>query len=235
MRFPRLLSVLSAALGLVLSLTAIAAPASAAAHKLPPAPSHRHFGPVIESMAAYVPQTSCDPKTRTGTRRLANLLVRTYPGTSYNTTYACGTDGDPSEHYDGRAIDWMVSAQHGATRREAKSFLKWLLATDKHGNQFAMARRLGVMYVIFDNRMWGSWDGRWQDYNNCQSKKLRKPAYDNACHRTHVHISLSWDGARAKTTFWGSHVHPTDWGPCPRKHHKYARPWKKPNYRGCRP
>ena len=63
------------------------------------------------------------------------------------------------------------------------------------------------MYVIFNNRMWGAWDGQWEDYNGCQAKKMQAHAYDNACHRTHVHISLSWNGARGKTTFWtGRHV-----------------------------
>ena len=53
MRFPRLFAVLFAALGLVLGLTALAAPAGAhARHTLPPSPSHRHFGQAIEPMAA---------------------------------------------------------------------------------------------------------------------------------------------------------------------------------------
>ena len=96
-----------------------------------------------------------------------------------------------------------------------------------------MARRLGVMYVIFNNRMWGAWDGRWHDYNGCSAKKRQAHAYDNACHRTHMHISLSWNGARGRTTFWTGRVSPTDFGPCLRKHHKYAPKWTHVNLTGC--
>ncbi len=119
----------------------------------------------------------------------------------------------------------MVSARDKTQRAEARAFIQWLLATDKYGNTDAMARRLGVMYVIFDNRMWGAWSGQWEEYNGCLHKKMQARAYDNACHRTHVHISLSWNGARGKTTFWGGKVTPTDYGPCRKKGHTYAPKW----------
>jgi len=166
----------------------------------------------IEPLAQYVEQTACSPITRTGTASLATLLRRTYTDTTTATVYGCGTDGTRSEHYDGRAIDWMVSALDAHHLAEANAAIKWLLATDSHAHTFAMARRLGVMYLIFDNRMWGAWSGKWEEYNNC----LHRPSHadDNACHRTHVHISLSWNGALGHTTFWGSGVHLTDFGPC---------------------
>lgn len=197
----------------------------------------RHFSASIEDLAAYVGQTSCDPHIKTGTRKLGNLLSRTYPGIYWGSTYACGTDGSQSEHYEGRAIDWMASVSSKWQHHDAVTFIKWLLATDRYGNRFAMARRLGVMYVIYDNRMWGAWDGKWENYNGCQAKKMQKAAYANSCHRTHVHISLSWNGARGKTTFWTGRVTQTDWGPCltksQRKHHRYAHKWKAPNHNGC--
>ena len=166
----------------------------------------------IEPLAEYVGQTACSPTTKAGTAKLAGLLVHTYPDTTAATVYACGTDGSQSEHYEGRAIDWMVSALDTHHLAEAQAAIKWLLATDAQGNRFAMARRLGVMYLIFDNRMWGAWDGRWEEYNNC--KHTRSHAYDNACHRTHVHVSLSWNGAQGRTSFWTDQVAATDYGPC---------------------
>jgi hypothetical protein len=75
-----------------------------------------------------------------------------------------------------------------------------------------MARRLGVMYVIWNNRMWGAWSGRWEEYDGCLSRLTR--ADDNACHRTHVHISLSWNGANGRVSYWTKQVSPTDFGPC---------------------
>lgn len=161
----------------------------------------------------YVAQDSCDPAYRRGTKKLIALLHATYPDVSAQGAYACGTDGAVSEHYDGRAIDWMASVRNKQQHAEADALINWLLATDSQGNQFAMARRLGVMYLIYDNRIWGSWGGgRWEPYNNCD--KTPQVAYDNACHRTHVHISLTWNGAMARTTFWAGKVYGTDYGPC---------------------
>ena len=43
-----------------------------------------------------------------------------------------------------------------------------------------------------------------------------------------MHISLSWNGARAQTTFWTGNVYRTDYGPCVPKHKKYAPQWSAP-------
>jgi hypothetical protein len=202
-------TLLAAALAVVTTVTglAVAGPATAAARPRTPAlPS------AIEHLAPYVAQTSCDPSTKSGTANLANLLRATYKGIYAGTVYACGTDGTVSEHYDGRAIDWMASIRDKTQYADAKALLNWLLATDSHGNRFAIARRLGVQYLIYNNKIWGSWDGRWEDYNGCA--KLTARSYDNSCHRTHVHISLSWNGAMGRTSFWTKHVYADDFGPC---------------------
>jgi hypothetical protein len=203
-RHPAVLAVLLLVAGIV-----AAAPATAAVRP-PSLPTG--LPAAIEPLAPYVAQTSCDPVTKAGTARLAQLLRATYPGTATSTVYSCGTDGNRSEHYDGRAIDWMVSIRNATQRSEAGAVLSWLLATDRRGNTFAMARRLGVMYVIYNNRIWGSWSGAWAPYNNCAS--LPQLANDGACHRNHMHISLSWNGALGRTTFWAKAVFATDFGPC---------------------
>jgi hypothetical protein len=206
----RLVSIFSSvalAAGLVL-----AAPALATAPK-PPTPSG--LPGAIEPLASYVGQVACQPTIRTGTAKLAHLLASTYRGynaTSWASTYACGTDGTRSEHYDGRAIDWMVDIHNAKQYAAAKAAIAWLLATDGAGHRFAMARRLGVMYLIYNNRMWGAWDGRWEEYNNCSHLPAR--TNDNWCHRTHMHISLSWAGAMGRTSYWTKQVAPTDYGPC---------------------
>jgi hypothetical protein len=221
-------------LAVLLALIATCTPAAASAAKTAKSPkAPRSFGATIEDLAPYVGQTSCDPHVKKGTAKLGALLVRTYPGTSWASTYPCGADGTQSEHYEGRAIDWMTSVRDRQQHADARAFIRWLLATDRFGNRAAMARRLGVMYVIFNNRMWGAWSGRWEEYNGCAAPKLAARAYDNACHRTHVHISLSWNGARGRTTFWTGTVSPTDYGPCRPKGHKYAPKWTKANHTGC--
>jgi hypothetical protein len=179
------------------------------------------FGPKIEPLAPYVQQTACEPRYWPGTAALGRLLIRTYPNTSFGGAYACGTDGTRSEHYDGRAIDWMNSVRNPVQAMQAASVIKFLLATDAYGNKFAMARRMGIMYMIWDNHIWGTWSGTWQDYNGCT--KTPSPALDNACHRNHIHFSLSWDGALGYTSFWSRQVVSTpDYGPCRMKDLNWA-------------
>ena len=60
-----------------------------------------------------------------------------------------------------------------------------------------MARRLGIAYLIWNNQTWRAYDpGRgWTEYNGCLAPKKQKKKFDNFCHRTHVHLSFTWDGA----------------------------------------
>ena len=229
---PRIVAAVVAAVLAAGSAMLVGATPAAAAVPVPHPPVG--LPSVIEPLAPYVEQTSCDPTLRPGTARLARLLAatyRSYRATSWSSTYACGTDGNRSEHYDGRAIDWMVDVHNSAQHAAAKAVLSWLLATDRAGNRFAMARRLGVMYVIYDNRMWGAWDGRWAQYNNCAHLPARSS--DNACHRTHMHLSLSWNGAMGRTSFWTKKVGRTDYGPCRPKDLNWAYLYRAANPTSC--
>ena len=230
---PRLLTAVTGVAAILISGAALASPAAAVTAPAPRTPAG--LPSAIEPMADYVGQATCQPHSRTGTVKLARLLASTYKsygGSSWNSTYACGTDGSQSEHYDGRAIDWMVSVRNARQHAAAKAAIKWLLATDRAGNKFAMARRLGVMYIIYNNRMWGAWSGKWEQYNGCA--KLTSRADDNACHRTHMHISLSWNGAFGRTTFWTKHVSATDYGPCRPSDLNWAYLYEHVNHNGCR-
>lgn len=149
----------------------------------------------IELPAAYEVQSICDPVAKPGTLALASVLRSAYPGTSAGIVRACNVGGR-SEHKEGRAIDWGgVSAFNAASRARVDSMLHWLLDTDAEGHQFANARRLGVMYVIWDARIWvaaQSYSG-WQPYD-CSGVTL--------CHQDHVHLSLSRAGALKQTSYW---------------------------------
>jgi hypothetical protein len=186
----------------------------------------------IEPLARYVPQDSCAPAFRAGTLAVGRLLVRTYPNTSFGGDYACGTDGGRSEHYEGRAIDWMNSVRDARQKAQADAVIKFLLATDKYGSKFANARRMGVMYLIWNNRIWSSGDQQWSAYNNCA--KTPSKSLDSACHRNHMHFSLSWNGALGRTSFFSKHVFTvTDYGPCRVKGLNWAGAYRGRNTAGC--
>jgi peptidoglycan hydrolase-like protein with peptidoglycan-binding domain len=179
----------------------------------------------IEGLAKYVPANSCDPHAKVGTTALANLLVKTY-GSHYGIDRTCGTDPLPtSEHYDGRAIDFFLNVHNKAQRTQMRALIGWLLAKDSAGHSYANARRLGVMYLIWNNKIWGSYRASegWRPYSSCAAHP--GAAYDTTCHRNHIHISLSWEGAMKRTSFWTKQVAATDYGPCVESGLNWAAPY----------
>lgn len=206
-------------LGLLLSVLATlvllpsAAPGAAAATTpVPAVPAGLPAG--LEGLSPYVPETGCDAVNRAGTVKLATLIQATYHNT-YGLATACTAATAPtSEHFDGRAIDSFFSVRNATQHAQANALISWLLASDRAGNRYANARRLGVMYLIWDNKIWSSYRSSegWRPYSNCASTP--STAYDTACHRNHIHLSLSWEGAQGRTSFWTKAVAPVDWGPC---------------------
>ncbi|MEO8106354.1 MAG: hypothetical protein ABI720_03465 [Actinomycetes bacterium] len=177
-----LLALLATLLPLVLSVQAEAAP---------PTPVAPKFARAIESYAPYEVQRFCSPVNRPGAEKLAGLIRATY-GSDQSIGIArdsCSSTS-ASEHYEGRAVDWMVDATTKAGRNKANAFLDWLLAPDDDGNKHAMARRLGIMYIIFNRRIWRSYSPGWGSYSGLNP------------HTDHIHISLSYDGSTGRTSYW---------------------------------
>jgi hypothetical protein len=176
---------------------------------------------------------SCDPVAKPGAVALAKLLVATYPGTSYSIVRECGATDVPSEHYEGRAVDWMTSVRDPAGAARADAVISWLLDPDDAGHAFANARRLGVMYLIWNDHIWGSYaaDAGWRPYSTCADHP--EAAADTRCHRDHLHISLSWAGAMGRTSFWRRVVARIDNGPCRPADLNWAAPYRRPNLVPC--
>ena len=182
------------------AVTLVPAPAVAAAKA--PQPSVRTFGAVADDFAQWERENTCSPTEKPGALALRKLLRRTYGKSIASNTVRPCSRGD-SGHKEGRAVDWMTNARVPAQKALAVAFLAWLQAPDAYGNADAMARRLGIEYLIWNNRMWRAYDPArgWTQYDGCLGKKKHHRAFDNTCHRTHVHISLSWDGAYQRTSF----------------------------------
>ena len=179
-----------------------------------------------------MPANSCDPVTRPGAAKLGRLLTATYPSTSYGVERGCGSLPN-SEHHDGRAIDWMISIRNKSQAAQAKAAITGSLATDDKANKHANARRLGVMYVIWNNKIWGAYsaDVGWRPYSTCAEHKEK--SWDSTCHRNHVHISLSWEGAMGRTSFWSKKVAAPDFGRCRAADLNWAYAYDKPNAQPC--
>lgn len=202
-----LLSARTLALALCVAAPLVTASPPTAAAAPPPSP---RFAASIDPYAGYDAQDQCLAVEQPGVKDFRAMVLKAYPGvgSSGPLLRACNVGG-VTEHKEGRAWDWMVKVSDPKQRAAGYELTNWLLATDAHGNRHAMARRLGVMYVMFDNRIWGSyaagagWKPQMLTVNGVKRDCATLPStYTTACHRDHVHTSFSWAGATRKTSWW---------------------------------
>ena len=170
-------------------------------------------GEAYDIAAAYEGQAQCDPTPKPGATKLANLIKATYGANQDVWIPRACSEGGQSEHKEGRALDWMTSIRDPQGRANAEAFLSWLLAPGADGTKYANARRIGVMYIAWNDRIWTSYDDKgWRELRGCF--KTPDKGHDTWCHRDHIHISLDWNGASGKSSFWDGT--PFDAPYCPR-------------------
>lgn len=197
---------------LAVGVTAAGVPQQAAPRVARPArtPAVRTFPAVPaglgapEAAALYRPQVTCDPRVRPGVGAFRDLMLTTYGGGDDGITRPC-TSGGTSEHKEGRAWDWRLSAAVPTERATGDAVLDWLMAKGPDGTWAWQARRFGIMYVIWNGRIWSVYRAQegWRPYQGADP------------HTTHVHFSFSWDGAMKRTSWWtGRPVTVPDLGPC---------------------
>ena len=155
----------------------------------------------IEDYAGYQPQTNCHPHAKPGTTYLGHWLVRRFGGGFGPIARACSSGGT-SEHKEGRAFDWTLDAAKKADRTKAQAFLDWALADDARGDHDARARRMGIMYVIWNDHMYPAWSEFHREGYLSSGCKTRKKCSKVLRHRTHVHISLTRKAARGGTSWY---------------------------------
>lgn len=156
----------------------------------------------------YDPGRKCRAKAPPGVKAMVNWLERHTDGRLWGV-YRCEKwgKGSYSVHAEGRAIDWAMDARNGKLRKQAMKLIrKRLLADDRHGNDNAMARRMGIQGLIYDCRSWFSRDGGLGEYSYCYKRngKRKKNLDPTQAHVDHLHIELNKRGARRKTSFWRS-------------------------------
>ncbi len=161
----------------------------------------------IEDPAGYEPQTLCSPSPKAGTVGFSELVLEAFTSTGSSGISRDCSQGDRSEHKEGRAWDWSALVTDEADAAAASQVIGWLLATDEHGNEYAMARRLGVMYIIYNQSIWRSYapEQGWVGYSGPNP------------HTDHVHLSFDRAGGAGTTSFWDvadlPEVSASDFGP----------------------
>lgn len=157
--------------------------------------------PGIEDYASYDPSSKCHEKPKPGTDYLAHWMVRQYDGGFGGTSRDCKRKAT-SEHQNGRAFDWTLNARKKADRKRAAAFLDRIFETDHRGNTHAWARRMGVMYVIWNDKMFAAWDYFEPEPYLSSSCPSKRRCSKTLRHRDHLHISLSRQGARGVTSWY---------------------------------
>lgn len=174
--------------------------------------------PTLDVRPPYAGQTSCDPYAKVGTRKYAELMRQTFGVGGYGIERTC-TAGGTSEHKEGRAVDWMLNAADPGQKAVADTATAWLTQ-----NEGANARRLGVLYIIWNRKMWRAYapEKGWQPY------------VGDSPHTDHIHTSLTWDGAMGRTSWWtGSAIGRGDLGPCRVYRGQFAPLYTGPQYQRC--
>ncbi len=171
----------------------------------------------LDMRTPYEPQVSCDPRDKPGVAAFAALMKATYKTGTTGISRMC-TAGI-SEHFDGRALDWMLSAKDPQQKAVADSVVTWLSADNG-----AMARRFGISYIIWNTKMWREYapERGWAAYTG------------SVPHTDHIHFTFSWDGAMARTSWWtGTATTVVDLGTCRVFAGQYAPLYTVPRTAAC--
>ena len=156
------------------------------------APDEFPCGTGADGLTGYVGQGTCYGSPQPGVAAFREMILDAFPETTDLGIMRGCSVGGLSEHKEGRAWDWGVKVWVPAQKAIAEGVLAALLDTDDCGNQYALARRLGVMYMIWNQKIWRSykaWLG-WAPYGGSNP------------HTDHVHFSFSWPGALMETSYW---------------------------------
>jgi Putative peptidoglycan binding domain len=189
------MSTLISTAAVIALMAAGAAPATALTI---PAPVSKPLPVALDVKTPYEAQTSCDPRPKPGVVAFNALMTARYKTGGVGTYRPCM--GDTSEHYDGRASDWMLNVNNPQQKAIANSVTAWLSAGGG-----AMARRFGISYIIWNKKVFKEYrpEAGWTAYTG------------SSPHTDHIHISFSWDGAMKRTSWWtGKATTVVDLGPC---------------------
>ena len=210
--------------GTVLAIPLIAVGVASAARADTPAPAPVVPAPpskpqpvALDIRTPYEPQLSCDPHDKPGVSAFANLMRANYKIGQTGISRSCQID--TSEHYEGRALDWMLNAADPQQKAVADSVVAWLSADNG-----AMARRFGISYIIWNTKMWREYapERGWAAYTGAVP------------HTDHIHFSFSWDGAMARTSWWtGKATTVVDLGTCRVYADQYAPLYTVPRTAAC--
>ena len=154
----------------------------------------------LEPYAGYQPQSTCRRTPKPGVLLLADWLVAR--GGGYGPISRSCAGSSTSEHKESRAFDWLLAARSDTDQALAAALLDELFAPDDTGQPHALARRMGIMYIIWDDTMYASYDGFVAKRYLSSGCRTRRTCSPTLRHRDHMHISLTRQGAKGTTSWY---------------------------------
>mgnify|MGYP001062517036 CR=1 FL=1 len=138
----------------------------------------------VDDYQRWAPATQCLSAPGPGVEAVRDFVVARFGGEDLGIMRACGAGGASSLHNEGRAWDW------GTVRRPAQvpAMIAWLMGPGPDGKPHYWIRRLGIVSVIWDRRIWSTTYKKWRPYTGVDP------------HTTHIHIGFSRRGADALTS-----------------------------------
>ena len=198
--FVRIVALLSGTVALVLGLVAGGLTTASAGEPRGTVTASAPYLMPLEPYAGYQPQTTCKHTPKAGVLMLADWLVAR--GGGYGPISRSCRGSSTSEHKESRAFDWLLDADDPADQAIAQALLDEIFAPDDTGQPHALARRMGIMYVIWDDTMYASYDGFQPKRYLSSSCRSRRKCSPTLRHRDHMHISLTRQGAKAQTSWY---------------------------------
>ena len=163
--------------------------------------------PHADGAVRRLPAADVLPTTpKPGVLMLADWLVAR--GGGYGPISRSCAGSSRSEHKESRAFDWLLDATDPADAALAAALLDEVLAPDDTGQPHALARRMGIMYIIWNDRMWASYDGFVEKRYLSSGCRNRRTCSPTLRHRDHLHVSLTRQGAKGITSWYYAQVPP---------------------------
>jgi hypothetical protein len=198
--FVRSAALVSATVAMLVGLVLAGAPTASANEARGTVTSSAPYLMPLEPYAGYQPQTTCKRRPKPGVLLLADWLVAR--GGGYGPISRSCSGSSTSEHKESRAFDWLLDANSPTDQALAAALLDEVFAPDDLGQPHALARRMGIMYIIWDDTMYASYEGfvpRRYLSSGCRSRRSCSPTLR---HRDHMHISLTRQGAKGLTSWY---------------------------------
>lgn len=175
---------------------------------VPNNPADRLADRPLERLRGYFDEVphGCKNVKRSGVTRFAAWLKRNTKRGSVGGRYRCenlGNGNGYSFHSDGRALDFTLNANKAGDYAQARKLIALLLARDRLGKGAALARRMGIVEIIWDCSYWAqsqvdeeTGQTAFKQYFLCPTRST------SIAHRNHVHFSFTRAGAAGQTSFW---------------------------------